>query len=53
MVIELTRDAGELRAGDRGTVRAYSSTGGVVVAWERGFEGEIDPTTTPFLTMQG
>jgi hypothetical protein len=52
-VIELTGDAGDLHAGDRGTVRGYSSTGGFVVAWERGFELEIDPTTTRFLAMQG
>ncbi|MGL6279580.1 MAG: hypothetical protein ACRC50_08520 [Gaiella sp.] len=47
-VIELVRDAGELQAGDRGTVRAVSPAGGVLVEWDRGFDREIDPVTTPF-----
>jgi hypothetical protein len=47
-VIELVRDAGDLRAGDRGTVRGVSTAGGVVVEWDRGFDLEIDPTATPF-----
>jgi hypothetical protein len=47
-VIELTRDAQDLHAGDRGTVRAVSADGRVQVQWERGFAREIDPATTPF-----
>ena len=48
-MIELVGDSGlELQAGDRGTVRAFSPEGRVVVHWERGFDGEIDPVTTPF-----
>lgn len=48
-VIELVRDQGsDLRAGDRGTVRGVSAEGRVVVHWERGFSGEIDPALTEF-----
>lgn len=48
-IIELEADSGDdLRAGDRGVVREFDSTGAVVVAWERGFDSTIDPHSTPF-----
>jgi len=39
---------GDLHAGDRGTVKDFSSDGHVVVRWENGGEGMIDPVATPF-----
>jgi hypothetical protein len=51
MRIELATDAGDesgLRAGDRGVVHEVDDRGRVVVLWDRGFETEIDPTSTPF-----
>jgi hypothetical protein len=54
-VIELVEDApGDtgLRAGDRGIVREISLSG-VVVAWERGFNLEIDPIRMPFRPAGG
>ncbi len=47
-VIELVGDTPERRAGDRGTVLAVSPEGRVVVDWETGSGGEIDPVVTPF-----
>jgi hypothetical protein len=47
--IELVADesGSGLRAGDRGLVRGFSDEGNVLVAWERGFNHEIDPAATP------
>lgn len=51
MRIELVEDAGDqsgLRAGDRGVVHQVDDEGRVIVLWDRGFESEIDPQSTPF-----
>jgi hypothetical protein len=47
--IELVADesGSGLRAGDRGRVSSISDDGNVMVAWERGFNLEIDPAATP------
>lgn len=50
-LVELTTDSDLLRAGDRGTVTDILEHGGVVVAWERGGEVEIDPGHTPLRTL--
>ncbi len=42
---------GELRPGDRGVVEAIADTGDIVVAWDRGFELQIDPDTTSFQSL--
>jgi hypothetical protein len=46
--IELVSDetGSGLRVGDRGVVRSISDEGNVDVAWERGFNLEIDPAAT-------
>ncbi len=51
MRIELVDDARDetgLRAGDRGIVEQIDEAGHVIVAWDRGFAGEIDPQVTQF-----
>jgi hypothetical protein len=47
--IELLGDdaAAGLQAGDRGIVREISDQGNIVVAWDRGFNLEIDPVAMP------
>lgn len=51
MRIELVQDVSDdsrLRAGDRGVVHQVDDHGRVVVQWDRGFETQIDPDSTPF-----
>ena len=51
MRIEVVADAGDesgLRAGDRGVVYQVDEHGRVIVLWDRGFECELDPESTPF-----
>jgi uncharacterized protein DUF4314 len=51
MRIELVQDAADetgLRAGDRGVVHQVDDRDRVFVAWDRGFESEIDPQSTRF-----
>lgn len=51
MRIELVQDVSDdsgLRAGDRGVVNQVDDHGRVVVHWDRGFETQIDPDSTPF-----
>ena len=51
MRIELVTDVSDesgLRAGDRGVVHHVDDEGRVLVLWDRGFETEIDPQSTPF-----
>jgi hypothetical protein len=51
MRIELVQDVADetgLRAGDRGVVHQVDEHGRVIVAWDRGFESEIDPESTRF-----
>lgn len=40
-----------LRAGDRGVVQDFSDSGDVIVAWDRGFDLQIDPETMPFRSL--
>jgi|APDOM4702015248_1054824.scaffolds.fasta_scaffold31332_2 hypothetical protein len=47
LVLDLPGDSG-LQAGDRGVVCHIAATGNVVVAWDRGFDLEIDPVQTAF-----
>ena len=37
--------------GDRGIVDQIDEQGHVVVTWDRGFASEIDPGSTPILTL--
>jgi Domain of unknown function (DUF4314) len=50
-LVEAPRDDSRLTAGDRGVVDQISDQGRVVVTWDRGFATEIDPGSTPILTL--
>jgi Domain of unknown function (DUF4314) len=50
-LVEDPRDNSGLSAGDRGVVDQIDEQGRVVVTWDRGFATEIDPGSTPILTL--
>ena len=50
-LVEDPRDDSGLCAGDRGVVDQIDEQGHVVVTWDRGFATEIDPGSTPILTL--
>jgi Domain of unknown function (DUF4314) len=50
-LVETPSDDSGLCAGDRGVVDQIDEQGRVVVTWDRGFATEIDPGSTPILTL--
>lgn len=50
-LVETPHDASGLYAGDRGVVDQIDEQGRMVVSWDRGFASEIDPGSTPILTL--
>ena len=50
-LVEAPHDDSGLCAGDRGVVDQIDDRGRVVVTWDRGFVTEIDPGSTPILTL--
>jgi hypothetical protein len=50
-LVEAPKDDSGLIAGDRGVVDQIDDQGRVVVTWDRGFATEIDPGSTPILTL--
>lgn len=50
-LVETPRDDSGLYAGDRGVVDQIDEQGRMVVSWDRGFASEIDPSSTPILTL--
>jgi hypothetical protein len=50
-LVEAPRDDSRLAVGDRGVVDQIDDQGRIVVTWDRGFATEIDPGSTPILTL--
>jgi hypothetical protein len=50
-LVEPPEGDSRLAAGDRGVVDQIDDAGRVVVTWDRGFATEIDPGSTPILTL--
>ena len=50
-LVETPQGDSGLFAGDRGVVDQIDEHGRVVVTWDRGFASEIDPGSTPILTL--
>lgn len=50
-IVEIADAAHGLGAGDRGTVRDITETGGILVAWDRGFSLELDPDVFSFRAL--
>ncbi len=49
--MEAPNDDSGLCVGDRGVVDQINENGHIVVTWDRGFATEIDPGSTPILTL--
>lgn len=50
-LVAAPQDDSGLCVGDRGVVDQIDEHGRVVVTWDRGFATEIDPASTPILTL--